>query len=62
MPASQAQTSPPRRGDCSPFGGSTVPLFRGKGGRAMDIAFIIIAVLVVFGYVMYRLGLQSKVL
>jgi hypothetical protein len=26
------------------------------------IAFIIIAVLVVFGYVMYRLGLQSKVL
>jgi hypothetical protein len=29
----------------------------------MDIAFIIIiAVLVVFGYVMYRLGLQSKVL
>jgi len=26
------------------------------------IAFIIIAVLVVFGYVMYRSGLQSKVL
>jgi len=37
------------------------PSFPGKGGT-MDITIIIIAVLLVFGFVMYRLGLQSKVL